>query len=112
MFPQDSPLATNQAMNQPKLANGVRPNKKDDSDPYTQNLQAFVADTRSQLSTLTGEIAQRNGTIQRNDAYIFGDLLAQSLDIPVGHDFTPVNWLRRVCEIRRTQTMGDGFTVV
>jgi hypothetical protein len=33
------------------------------------------------------------------------------LDIPVGHDFTPVNWLRRVSEIHRAQTMGDGFTV-
>lgn len=72
----------------------------------------FVTDVRSQLSTLTGEIALRNRTIMENDSYVYGDLLKQSINIEVGHDFTPVNWLRRTAEIHRTQTMGGGFTVV
>lgn len=71
----------------------------------------FVANVYSELSTLTGEIAMRNKTIMQNDSFVYGDLLKRSVTIPVGHDFTPVNWLRRVCEIHRTQTMGDGFTV-
>lgn len=74
-------------------------------------LKSFVGETRSQLATLTGEIAQRNKVIMSNDSYVYGDLLQRSLNVPAGHDFTPVNWLRRVCEIHRTETMGDGFTV-
>lgn len=79
---------------------------------YDKLCQEFVGEVRSQLATLTGEIALRNKVIQHNDAYVYGDLLSRSLKVPVGHDFTPVNWLRRVCEIHRTQTLGDGFTVV
>lgn len=80
--------------------------------PYDQLTKEFVGETRSQLATLTGEIALRNRQIQENDAYIYGDLLSRSLNIEVGHDFTPVNWLRRTVEIHRTQTMGGGFSVV
>lgn len=72
----------------------------------------FVGETRSQLATLSGEIALRNRVIQQNDAYIYGDLLTRTLDIPVGHDMTPVNWLRRTVEIHRAQFMGGGFHVV
>lgn len=79
--------------------------------PYERLCQEFVGEARSQLATLTGEIALRNKVIQFNDSYVYGDLLKRSLHVPVGHDFTPVNWLRRVCEIHRTQTMGDGFNV-
>ena len=79
---------------------------------YAQLCQEFVGETRSQLSTLTGEIALRNKVVLANDSYIYGDLLQRSLNVPVGHDFTPVNWLRRTVEIHRTQTMGSGFTVV
>lgn len=79
--------------------------------PYEQLCQEFVGEARSQLSTLTGEIALRNKTIQYNDSYVYGDLLKRSIHVPTGHDFTPVNWLRRVCEIHRTQTMGDGFNI-
>ncbi|HET7629994.1 MAG TPA: hypothetical protein VFK03_01330, partial [Candidatus Saccharimonadales bacterium] len=78
---------------------------------YDKLCAEFVGETRSQLATLTGEIALRNKTVQTNDAYVYGDLLQRSLSVPAGHDFTPVNWLRRVAEIHRTQTMGDGFTV-
>jgi hypothetical protein len=79
--------------------------------PYQLLCKEFVADVRSQLSTLSGEIAQRNKIIQQNDAYVYGDLLQRSLHVAAGHDFTPVNWLRRVAEIHRTQTLGAGFTV-
>lgn len=71
----------------------------------------FIAQARAQLSTLSGEIADRNTTIETNDAYVYGDYLRRSIKVPIGHDYTPVNWLRRVCEIHRTQTIGDGFTV-
>lgn len=81
-------------------------------DAYTKLCQEFVGETRSQLATLTGEIALRNKTVLSNDSYIYGDLLDRSIKVPVGHDFTPVNWLRRTVEIHRTQTMGAGFTVV
>lgn len=79
--------------------------------PYEKLCQAFVADARSQLSTLTGEIGLRNKIIQENDAYVYGDLLARSIQVPIGHDFTPVNWLRRTVEIHRVQTMQDGFSM-
>lgn len=85
--------------------------ESDGTTDYDQLKKEFVADARSHLSTLTGEIAQRNKTIQENDAYVYGDFLRRSLKVETGHDFTPVNWLRRVCEIHRTQTMGDGFNV-
>lgn len=78
---------------------------------YDQLCQEFVGEARSQLATLTGEIALRNKVVLSNDSYVYGDLLSRSLKVPTGHDFTPVNWLRRVAEIHRTQTMGDGFTV-
>jgi len=79
---------------------------------YDKLVGEFVGETRSQLATLTGEIALRNKVVQSNDSYVYGDLLARSLKVAVGHDFTPVNWLRRVAEIHRTQTMGDGFSIV
>jgi len=85
--------------------------KSDNLTPYDEIIKEFVAETRSQLATLTGEVALRNKVIQHNDAYVYGDLLKRSLHVEAGHDFTPVNWLRRVAEIHRTQTMGDGFTV-
>jgi hypothetical protein len=78
---------------------------------YDNLCKEFVAEARTQLGTLTGEIALRNNTIQSNDSYVYGDLLQRSLHIPTGHDFTPVNWLRRVAEIHRTQMMGNGFTI-
>jgi hypothetical protein len=85
--------------------------KQNKQTPYELLCTEFVEEVRSQLSTLSGEIAQRNKTILQNDSYVYGDLLQRSLHVVAGHDFTPVNWLRRVAEIHRTQTLGDGFTV-
>lgn len=100
MFPQDSPQS-----------NTTTQKGTDNDDPYSRLVSAFVGETRSQLATLTGEIALRNNIIENNDSYIYGDLLSRSLDIPTGHDFTPVNWLRRVVEIHRVQTLAEGFAV-
>lgn len=58
---------------------------------YDQLCQEFVGEARSQLATLTGEIALRNKVVQTNDSYVYGDLLQRTLKVPVGHDFTPVN---------------------
>lgn len=85
--------------------------KSGNETPYDMLCKEFVGETRSQLSTLSGEIALRNKVVQYNDFYIYGDGLKQSIKVPTGHDFTPVNWLRRVVEIHRAETMGDGFTV-
>lgn len=87
--------------------------KRSDSMHTPQDIleSEFVGEARSQLSTLTGEIALRNAVINKNDAYIYGDLLIRSIDIPIGHDKTPVNWPRRAVEIHRTEFMGKGFTV-
>jgi hypothetical protein len=85
--------------------------KSDNETAYDLLCRKFVGEARSQLSTLTGEIALRNRVIQENDAYVYGDLLTRSIKVEVGHDFTPANWLRRVAEIHRTETMGSGFTL-
>lgn len=92
-----------------KAANDI--NLSESATPYEQLVREFVGEARSQLATLTGEVALRNKVIQSNDSYVYGDLLSRMLDIPPGHDFTPVNWLRRTAEIHRAQTMGDGFTI-
>lgn len=93
----------------PDVAN--QPSPKANQTKYDLLIGEFVGETRSQLATLTGEIALRNKVVQTNDSYVYGDLLGRSLSITTGHDFTPVNWLRRVAEIHRAQTLGDGFTV-
>lgn len=82
-------------------------------DGKQEDLQElFIADARSQLSELTTEVSQRNSDIQDRDDYIYGDKLERVLDIPVGHDFTPVNWLRRSVEIHKIQFMGRPFQVI
>lgn len=93
-----------------KKKQGYKDPRKEDV-PSDILEKEFVGETRSQLATLTGEIADRNKTILQNDGYIYGDLLSRSLDIPIGHDITAVNWLKRTVEIHRTQFMGRGFTV-
>lgn len=80
--------------------------------PYTALQQEFIADVRSQLSELKTEIAERNNAISQRDSYIYGDMLDRNLDIPYGHDKTPVNWLRRTVEIHKIQFMGRPFQVV
>lgn len=72
----------------------------------------FAQYVRSAFKELSGEITERNEKIAERDDYIYGNLLEQSLDIPIGHDFTPVNWLRRTVEIHKNMFMSRGFQVV
>lgn len=111
MFPEQTTVSQASNVQSPNVKLPSKGNSQTNEDPYTLLVRQFVGEVRSQLATLTGEIALRNKVIQHNDSYVYGDLLSRSLDIPIGHDFTPVNWLRRVCEIHRAQTMGQGFAV-
>lgn len=74
-----------------------------------QTNAQFVAEVHGYLGELHDEIAKRNNSIDVLDKYIYGDLLENSLDIPVGHDRTPINWLRRSVSIHKDQFMGRDF---
>lgn len=85
------------------------------SNPSTTKEQLdkdFVSTVRTALSDLRGEIDERNTKIAERDDFVYGDRLERSLDIPVGHDFTPVNWLRRSVEIHKVQFMGRPFQII
>lgn len=69
----------------------------------------FISEVHGYLGELHDEIARRNEDIENLDKYIYGDLLENSLDIPVGHDRTPINWLKRSVSIHKDQFMGRGF---
>jgi hypothetical protein len=69
-------------------------------------------DLRTKLAETQAEVVERNQLIADRDGYVYGDKLQTSLDIPVGHDFTPVNWLRRTIEIHKTQFMGRPFNLI
>lgn len=86
-------------------------NQQPADNPANQTDNDFVASVRGLFSPLQSEVAARNQRIQENDQYIYGDLLERSLDIPIGHDNTPINWLRRTVEIHRAQFMGKGFSI-
>lgn len=79
---------------------------------YTDTMAEFVRSVRSSFKDLSGEIEERNARILDRDDYIYGDKIEKSLDIPIGHDFTPVNWLRRTVEIHKNMVMSRGFQVV
>src|SRR4051812_7687873 len=80
--------------------------------PYDDLQKEFIAYARTQLGELKSEVAERNTHISTRDSYIYGDLLESSLDIPLGHDRTSVNWLRRTVEIHKIQFMGRPFQVI
>jgi hypothetical protein len=81
--------------------------------PSQEDLSAeFLADLYGQLGGIRGEIDERNAHIADRDQYIYSDKLERSIDIPIGHDFTPVNWLRRTVEIHKTMVMSRPFQVV
>jgi hypothetical protein len=85
---------------------------KDTKESQATLKESFVAQTRSAFNALKGEIAERNQHIEERDQFIYGDLLEKSLDIPIGHDMTPVNWLRRSVEIHKNMFMGRGFGLI
>jgi hypothetical protein len=91
---------------------GSEPSTDSSTGTYDDLTKELWSDLRIKLSETSTEIVQRNATIADRDAYIYGDKLKQSLDIPVGHDFTPVNWLKRTIEIHKTQFMGRPFSII
>lgn len=74
--------------------------------------QAFALAVRAAFKDSSGEITERNADIEKLDQYVYGDKLENMLDIPVGHDHTPVNWLRRTVEIHKNMFMSRGFQVI
>ena len=79
---------------------------------YAETEKKFIARVREKFASLNSEINERNQSIQRRDDYIYGDLLTKSLNIPIGHDVTSVNWLKRTVEVHKNMFMGRGFQVV
>jgi hypothetical protein len=82
------------------------------SDTYDKTKADFITAVQSAFQGLQGEVSARNQNITSRDDYIYGEKISSSLDIPVGHDFTPVNWLRRTVEIHKNMFMSRGFQVV
>lgn len=87
-------------------------NKVNSTAPYKDIQTQFAQAVRSDFKNLSGEIEQRNSNIISRDDYIYGDKLEKALDIPIGHDFTPVNWVRRTVEIHKNMFMSRGFQLV
>jgi len=87
----------------------VATEKNDTSIPYDTVVSDFIAETRTAFEATSGDVRDRNDKIEERDQYIYSDLLERSLDIPLGHDFTSVNWLRRTVEIHKNMFMGRGF---
>jgi hypothetical protein len=75
----------------------------------TDNKEQLVTDIRAAFASLQSEIAERNNEITKRDEFIYGDRLERTIDVPVGHDMTPVNWLRRTVEIHKNMFMSRGF---
>lgn len=84
----------------------------DTPQPESDINEDVLACLQRELSQSSGEVGERNDKISRRDGYIYGDLLERNLDIPLGHDHTNVNWLRRTVEIHKTQFMGRPFQVL
>lgn len=74
--------------------------------------ESFAAAVRTAFAATQSEISERNGKIEDRDLYVYSDRLERSLDIPIGHDSTPVNWLRRTVEIHKNMFMSRGFQVI
>ena len=74
--------------------------------------ETFAESVRVAFSATTTEISERNGNVEERDLYVYSDKLDRSIDIPVGHDATPVNWLRRTVEIHKNMFMSRGFQVI
>ena len=79
---------------------------------YKDLQEEFANDVRDKFQVLQTEIEQRNEEVTARDDFVYGDRLERSLDIPLGHDLTTVNWLRRTVEIHKNMFMGRGFQVV
>jgi hypothetical protein len=79
---------------------------------YKRTEQDFISAVRTKFTSLNGEVTQRNQDIGRRDSFIYGDMLRRSLNIPIGHDVTSVNWVRRTVEVHKNMFMGRGFQLI
>lgn len=79
---------------------------------YETLATEFVGEAKTAFNATSGDIAERNKKIDERDQYVYSDLLERNLDVPVGHDFTAVNWLRRTVEIHKNMFMSRGFTPI
>jgi hypothetical protein len=79
---------------------------------YAQTEEALVKKVLGLLDGANSEVIERNQYISERDEFVYGKRLEKSLNIPLGHDRTPINWLKRGVEIHRDQFMGRGFQVV
>lgn len=87
-------------------------NSQPEQDPYDKMKDDLVKAIYQSFNKSNDETAERNDKIEERDGFIYGDRLEKSIDIPVGHDLTPVNWLRRTVEIHKNMFMGRGFQVI
>ena len=79
---------------------------------YDKVQEDFVKDVLALISETNSEVAERNANIETLDSVVYGKGLKTRLRLPVGHDLTEVNWLRRAVEIHTDQFMGNGFQIV
>jgi len=73
------------------------------------NKEQLAKDVQNTFKEATTEVSHRNEYITKRDEFIYGDGVDRALDIPYGHDYTGINWLRRTIEIHAMQFMGRGF---
>lgn len=71
----------------------------------------FATDVISKFQANEGDISERNNKIEEIDGYVYGDSLRRRVNVPLGHDFTEVNWVRRTVEIHRSMFMSRGFMI-
>ena len=83
-----------------------------DKTNYDKMKDDFVHAVYASFSKVNDEVGERNQEIDERDGFVYGDRLESSIDVPIGHDFTPVNWLRRTVEIHKNMFMGRGFQVI
>lgn len=82
-----------------------------DTRSYEETKSDLVAAIVADFGQLQSEVSERNAEISKRDGYVYGDRLERSIDVPFGHDFTPVNWLRRTVEIHKNMFMSRGFQI-
>jgi len=79
------------------------------SDNQEDYNSQFLSELYAKLQEVSDEVGARNEAIEDRDQYIYSDKLERMLDIPYGHDFTPINWLKRTVEIHKIMFMGRPF---
>lgn len=86
--------------------------QKEEKQTQAKTNLDFITQAKSAFKDTETEISERNDRILERDQYIYGDKLERALRVPVGHDLTPVNWLRRTVEIHKNMFMSRGFHVI